>query len=169
MHLPLFVPGGVWIGWLKAGQHRVEIGAEGFLAASRDVKMERGGREMVTVTLERDPNSALWKKPSRWAAVANTNGRVTCRPAPVGQLRDTAETPERSDISHFCKLRQAGQASADDTGGRKPRAPGPRLRSRPRQGRRVQHHPDALPGRVLIDRSFGVGRPRPGGAAGPLP
>jgi hypothetical protein len=58
---------GVWIGWLKSGQHRVEIGAEGFLAATRDVKLERGGREIVNVALDRDPNAAMWKKPSRWA------------------------------------------------------------------------------------------------------
>jgi hypothetical protein len=58
---------GAWIGWLKAGAHKVEVGSEGFLPATREVKLVRGGREIVTVSLDRDPNAAIWKKPPRWA------------------------------------------------------------------------------------------------------
>jgi hypothetical protein len=58
---------GVWIGWLKSGPHHVEVGSEGFLPVTRDVTLVRGGREIVTVSLDRDPNSALWRKPGRWA------------------------------------------------------------------------------------------------------
>ncbi len=58
---------GVWIGWLKSGPHRVEVGSEGFLPVTREVTLVRGGREIVTVQLDRDPNSVLWRKPARWA------------------------------------------------------------------------------------------------------
>jgi PEGA domain-containing protein len=56
---------GVWIGRLKAGPHQVEISAEGFLSTSRKINIVRGGREIVTAELERDPNAAVWKKPSK--------------------------------------------------------------------------------------------------------
>ncbi len=59
------VGNGVWYGRLKAGPHQIEIAAEGFLTTSRKVNIERGGREIVTVQLERDPNAAVWKKPSK--------------------------------------------------------------------------------------------------------
>ncbi len=57
---------GIWLGWLKSGTHTVEISNEGFLPVSRQVKLERGGRELVNVSLDRDPKSALWRKPSHW-------------------------------------------------------------------------------------------------------
>ena len=56
---------GVWIGRLKAGPHQVELSADGFLTTLRKVNIERGGREIVAVQLERDPNAAVWKKPSK--------------------------------------------------------------------------------------------------------
>jgi hypothetical protein len=61
------VGAGSWHGWLKSGQHKVEIGAPGFLPVVKQFKLERGAREVVNVQLERDPNSPLWQKPSRWA------------------------------------------------------------------------------------------------------
>ena len=57
---------GVWIGRLKSGPHQIELSAEGFLTTSRKVNIERGGREIMTVQLERDPNAAVWKKPSKF-------------------------------------------------------------------------------------------------------
>jgi len=59
------VGNGIWYGRLKAGPHQIEISATGFLTTSRKVNIERGGREIVTVQLERDPNAAVWKKPSK--------------------------------------------------------------------------------------------------------
>jgi hypothetical protein len=59
------VGNGVWLGRLKAGPHQVEISAEGFLTTSRKVNIVRGGREIVAAQLERDPNAAVWKKPSK--------------------------------------------------------------------------------------------------------
>ncbi len=56
---------GVWIGRLKAGPHQIEISAEGFLSTLRKITIVRGGREIVTAQLERDPNAAVWKKPSK--------------------------------------------------------------------------------------------------------
>jgi len=58
---------GIWQGRLGAGDHRVEIAAEGFLAATREVSLDDGDREVLTVELERDPDSDLWadKKPGR--------------------------------------------------------------------------------------------------------
>jgi hypothetical protein len=60
------VGNGVWVGWLKAGAHHIEATADGFYPLSRDVKLERGGRANLNVQLERDPNSAQWRKPSHW-------------------------------------------------------------------------------------------------------
>jgi hypothetical protein len=60
------VGNGIWFGPLKSGVHKIEVATEGFLAVSREVKLERGGRENLTIKLERDPNSAMWRKPSRW-------------------------------------------------------------------------------------------------------
>ncbi len=56
---------GVWLGRLKAGPHQVEISADGFLSTSRKINIVRGGREIVAVQLERDPNATVWKKPSK--------------------------------------------------------------------------------------------------------
>lgn len=61
------VGAGSWHGWLKSGAHKVEIGAPGFLPVVKQFRLERGAREVVNVQLERDPDSPLWKKPSRWA------------------------------------------------------------------------------------------------------
>ena len=68
---------GTWIGWLKSGKHKVEVGSEGFLPVARDVTLQRGGREIVAVQLDRDPNSALWKKPSRWVFEVNAGVPLT--------------------------------------------------------------------------------------------
>ncbi|WP_231511150.1 PEGA domain-containing protein [Chondromyces apiculatus] len=59
------VGNGVWIGRLKTGSHRVEVKAEGFVPVVRTVALAKGQRETVTVTLERDEDAALWKKPAR--------------------------------------------------------------------------------------------------------
>lgn len=60
------VGAGSWHGWLKSGPHKVEIGAPGFLPLVKQFRLERGAREVVNAQLERDPDSPLWKKPSRW-------------------------------------------------------------------------------------------------------
>lgn len=61
------VGSGVWIGRLKTGPHKVEITAEGFTPAVREVKLEKAGRETVKVSLERDENAPFWRKPPKIA------------------------------------------------------------------------------------------------------
>lgn len=51
---------GVWEGGLHAGGHRVEVTAEGFLPARRDVLLVKGERQTVGVVLDRDPTSPVW-------------------------------------------------------------------------------------------------------------
>jgi hypothetical protein len=60
------VGNGVWLGRLKDGPHRVQVSAEGFLTAEREVTIAKGRREVVSVTLERDEDAPMWRKPSRW-------------------------------------------------------------------------------------------------------
>lgn len=59
---------GVWDGKLRAGGHKIEVGAEGFLSAARELRLGKGERQVVTVQLERDPTSPLWgaKQPARF-------------------------------------------------------------------------------------------------------
>lgn len=52
---------GLWEGQLRAGSHRVEITAEGFVPVVRDVTLAKEKREVLTVTLERDPTSSMWR------------------------------------------------------------------------------------------------------------
>jgi len=54
---------GVWDGKVRSGEHRVEFAAEGFLPSRRTVSLADGQREVVRVTLERDPTSPLWRDP----------------------------------------------------------------------------------------------------------
>ncbi|AUX42052.1 uncharacterized protein SOCE26_034770 [Sorangium cellulosum] len=56
---------GLWEGRLRAGAHRVEIAAPGFLPESRRVVLGRDQIEVARVTLERDPSSPFWRKPAR--------------------------------------------------------------------------------------------------------
>ncbi len=58
---------GVWEGKLREGAHRVEVAAEGFLPSGQDVRLAKSERSAITVSLERDLSSPLWRKahPSR--------------------------------------------------------------------------------------------------------
>jgi hypothetical protein len=52
---------GTWEGPLRCASHRVEVAAEGFLPASRKVKLVSGRPSAESVELERDPASELWR------------------------------------------------------------------------------------------------------------
>jgi hypothetical protein len=52
---------GAWEGRLRAGAHRVEIAADGFVLEVRHPAILAGKRETLAVTLERDPLSPLWQ------------------------------------------------------------------------------------------------------------
>ncbi|MGK3982299.1 PEGA domain-containing protein [Sorangium sp. So ce136] len=56
---------GLWEGPLRAGAHRVEIAAPGFLPESRRVILGRDHTQVASVTLERDPSSPFWRRPAR--------------------------------------------------------------------------------------------------------
>jgi hypothetical protein len=56
---------GVWEGKLREGAHRVEVAAEGFLPARQDVRLAKKERSAITVTLDRDLSSPLWRRASR--------------------------------------------------------------------------------------------------------
>ncbi|MFO0739501.1 MAG: PEGA domain-containing protein [Labilithrix sp.] len=53
---------GVWEGKLRAGAHRLEVAAEGFLPSRTSATLAKGERSQLTVTLERDQSSPLWKR-----------------------------------------------------------------------------------------------------------
>lgn len=59
------VGNGVWLGRLKSGRHRVEVKSEGFLPVAKTVTLSKGQRENVTISLERDEDAPLWRKPSK--------------------------------------------------------------------------------------------------------
>jgi hypothetical protein len=57
---------GVWLGRLKQGSHKIEIKAEGFLTAVRNVSLQPGVREMLDVELDRDEDAPMWRIPPKW-------------------------------------------------------------------------------------------------------
>jgi hypothetical protein len=50
---------GLWVGRLRSGNHRVEVGAEGFLGATKDIVLGHGAHESLGLELERDPRASL--------------------------------------------------------------------------------------------------------------
>ncbi len=50
---------GLWEGKLRSGPHRVEVAADGYLPAMRDVALAKGERQIVAVPLDRDPKAGL--------------------------------------------------------------------------------------------------------------
>jgi hypothetical protein len=78
---------GAWAGRLKSGTHRVEVAADGFLPLVRQVVLERGEREIVSVQLQRDPNADFWRKPPK--LVFELTGSVALAPSLGGDVVDT--------------------------------------------------------------------------------
>jgi hypothetical protein len=56
---------GIWEGRLRAGRHKIEVAAAGFVTDAREVTLERGKRAVVTVALSRDSSSPFWREPPR--------------------------------------------------------------------------------------------------------
>jgi hypothetical protein len=69
---------GVWDGKLRAGGHKVEVAAEGFLTVTRELKLGKGQRQLTPVQLERDPSSPLWgaQHPSRFVIEGGLEGAL---------------------------------------------------------------------------------------------
>jgi hypothetical protein len=52
---------GVWEGRLQSGQHQVEIAGDGFVAYRKVQTLQKGKRELLKVTLERDLSNPMWQ------------------------------------------------------------------------------------------------------------
>jgi PEGA domain len=52
---------GIWEGRLASGQHRLEIGADGFVPYRKDVTLRVGPRDVLRVSLDRDLTNPMWK------------------------------------------------------------------------------------------------------------
>lgn len=61
---------GAWEGRLRVGEHKVEVSADGFLTETRTVKLERQKRQVVTIALERNRDTAGFRA-ARKGAVAS--------------------------------------------------------------------------------------------------
>jgi hypothetical protein len=81
---------GAWAGRLKSGKHQVEVAADGFLPVVRQVVLERGEREIVTVQLQRDPNADFWRKPPK--LVVELDASVALAPSFGGDVIDSCRS-----------------------------------------------------------------------------
>lgn len=61
---------GAWEGRLRVGEHTVEVSADGFLTETRRVSLERRKRQVVTIALERNRDTAGFRA-ARKGAVAS--------------------------------------------------------------------------------------------------
>jgi hypothetical protein len=61
---------GAWEGRLRVGEHKVEVSADGFVTEARTVKLERQKRQVVTIPLERNRDTAGFRT-ARKGAVAS--------------------------------------------------------------------------------------------------
>lgn len=75
---------GIWEGRLRDGAHLVEVAAEGFVAVRRQVSLERGEQEVVSVALQRDADSPLWRKPARF--MLEIDGAMPLTPSFGGEV-----------------------------------------------------------------------------------
>lgn len=75
---------GFWEGWLKTGQHRVEVASEGFVSVERPVALDAGRLEVVSVELTRDAGSPLWRKPPK--IVVDVAGAFALAPSLGGDV-----------------------------------------------------------------------------------
>ncbi|AUX41688.1 hypothetical protein SOCE26_031100 [Sorangium cellulosum] len=62
----IFVGRGTWEGRLRPGAHRIELVADGYFGAERQVALDRGGWALVAVALARDPGAPRWRDPPRF-------------------------------------------------------------------------------------------------------
>jgi PEGA domain len=70
------VGNGLWEGRLRSGTHAIEIGADGFLTQTRQVTLTSGDRQVVSATLERDPNSAVFRAANPPRIVFSVDGAL---------------------------------------------------------------------------------------------
>lgn len=52
---------GIWEGRLTSGRHRLEVGADGFIAYRKNITLRGGPREVLRISLDRDLTNPMWK------------------------------------------------------------------------------------------------------------
>jgi hypothetical protein len=80
---------GVWEGPVRLGHHRVEVASEGFLPATRELALARDQREVVAVSLDRDPNSALFRAQNPPHFVFEATGAFLLTPTLGGDVLES--------------------------------------------------------------------------------
>ncbi len=88
---------GLWEGRLRAGEHQIEIAAEGFMAQARKISLGKGKTAMESVTLERDPTSPLWGE-KRGRFFVEVSGDVGLSPSLGGDVVGGCTGPCSRDI-----------------------------------------------------------------------
>jgi hypothetical protein len=84
---------GVWEGPVRVGRHRVEVGSEGFLPVTRELQLTRDKREVVAVSLDRDPNSAAFRAQNPPHVVFEATGAFLASPTLGGSLTNGCTAP----------------------------------------------------------------------------
>jgi hypothetical protein len=82
---------GLWTGKLRTGQHRVEVAAEGFLPVTRQVKIAKGQQESLSLELDRDPSSALWRAQNPPRFTVEVDGALAVAPSLGGDVDSSCE------------------------------------------------------------------------------
>lgn len=90
---------GIWDGRLVPGSHKIAVNAEGFLSAERQVSLKAGQREVVSVTLERDPSSPLWRVDSPPSFAAELDLGAVWSPGLGSDLDDSCSGDCKSPLT----------------------------------------------------------------------
>lgn len=80
---------GVWEGPVRVGRHRVEVASEGFLSATRELSLGRDQRKVEAFSLERDPNSALFRAQNPPHFVFEATGAFLLSPSLGGSVLES--------------------------------------------------------------------------------
>ena len=100
--------GGLWEGRLRAGAHRIEVAAEGFLPQTREVLVGGEKNEIQAVTLERDPRSAIWSE-NRGQFFIEVDGAFGLTPSFGGDVAATCTGQCKSSLGiGFMAMGHAG-------------------------------------------------------------
>jgi PEGA domain len=79
---------GIWEGRLRSGPHRLEVAADGFVVDQREISLD-ARHETLQIELERDPDAAQWRKPSR--VVLEVGGALGIAPMLGGDVADACQ------------------------------------------------------------------------------
>lgn len=79
---------GLWEGRLRAGSHKVEVGAEGFLPVTRQIVLEKNKRAVIAIELERDRSSKLFAERNPPRVFFEVTGALSLAPLFGGDVLD---------------------------------------------------------------------------------